>query len=118
MVGVSLGDRAKAYPFDAVSRDVVVNDQIGDVPVIVYANPQDMSVHIFVRQVGARVLEFAWADGQVKDQQTGTRWDPTKGLAIDGALRGELLKELPYSTAYDWAWEDFYPHTEVYSPAP
>ena len=64
------------------------------------------------------MLEFAWTKGQVKDQQTSTRWDRTNGLGIEGDLRGELLKVLPYSTAYDWSREDSYPHTEVYSPAP
>ena len=44
VVGVSLGDVAKAYPFETVADDVVVNDAIGDIPVFVYANPVDRSL--------------------------------------------------------------------------
>lgn len=73
------------------------------------------SVHIFARQVQDRTLFFEWVDGQIRDLDTGSLWDPSSGLASEGELRGQLLKELPYSTAFDWAWEDFYPHTEVYS---
>lgn len=36
--------------------------------------------------------------------------------AVEGPFRGELLQEVPYSTAYDWAWVDFYPDTEIYQP--
>ena len=115
VVGVVLGEQAKAYPFEMVSQQVVVNDTLGDVPVLVYANPEDRSVHIFVRSVQGEELEFVWEDGTLRDRQTGTHWTPANGLALEGALRGELLKELPYSTAYDWAWRSFYPATEFYS---
>ena len=115
VVGVVLGEIAKAYPFDVVSQQVVVNDYIGDVPVLVYANPEDRSVHIFVRQIEAMELEFVWSDEALKDLQTGSLWGPAKGFAVEGPLKGKLLKELPYSTAYDWAWKDFYPNTQVYS---
>ena len=115
VVGVALGDEAKAYPFELVSSEIVVNDHIGDLPVLVYANPETRSVHIFARQVQDRTLFFEWVDGQIRDLDTGSLWGPSSGLASEGELRGQLLKELPYSTAFDWAWEDFYPHTEVYS---
>ena len=114
VAGVALGDRAKAYPFDLVSREVVVNDRMGELPLLVYANPADRSVHIFLRDLPGAVLEFKWAGGELTDKQTGTRWDPASGVGIEGPLRGEVLKELPYSSAYEWAWRDFYPHTEVY----
>jgi len=116
VVGVAVGDLAKSYAFRTVSQEVVVNDRIGDLPVMVYANPDSRSVHVFTRVVDDMELVFEWVDGQVIDRGTGTLWDPTKGFAVEGPLKGILLRELPYSTAYDWAWEDFYPNTEVYKP--
>jgi len=116
VVGVAVGDLAKSYAFRTVSKEVVVNDRIGDLPVLVYANPDSRSVHVFTRVVDDIELVFEWVDGRVKDRDTGTLWDPTKGFAVEGPLKGKLLRELPYSTAYDWAWEDFYPDTEVYKP--
>ena len=114
VVGVALGDVAKAYPFETVADDVVVNDAIGDVPVFVYANPIDRTIKIFVRSVGGQELEFDWVDGEVRDRQTATLWDPNKGLGLEGELAGALLKELPYTTAYSWAWASFYPDSEIY----
>ena len=35
----------------------------------------------------------------------GILWDPASGQA---------LRELPYSTAFDWAWRNSFPETEVY----
>ena len=50
------------------------------------------------------------------DAQTGSTWDVTRGIAIAGPLRGEVLQRVPYITAFDWAWEDFFPHTQFYLP--
>ncbi len=114
VLGAVLGDLAKAYLFEEVSRQVVVNDEMDGLPLLVYANPKDRSAHIFVRRIGDRVLRFRWAAGELRDIETGSLWDPASGLAIEGALRGERLKEVPYTTAYLWAWRDFYPGAEVY----
>jgi hypothetical protein len=114
VVGVAIGDDAKAFSFRAVSDKIVHNDYIGDLPVVVYANPKDRDVRVFVRSVWGQVLEFVWENDRLKDESTDTLWSPVNGLALEGPLRGELLKELPYSTAFDWAWEDFYPHTDFF----
>ncbi len=114
VLGVSLGDVAKSFPFEAVGRKVAVNDFVGDVPVVVYANPEDGSAHIFIRRTESGTLDFEWRNGELRDLDTGSLWDPARGFAVDGELRGQILKEVPYSTAYGWAWSDFYPDSEVY----
>ena len=116
VIGVALADQAKAYSFDLVARHIAVNDRIGEVPVLVYANPQDRAAHIYVRSVQDRELEFTWSEGRLTDRETGSIWNPANGLAVEGPLKGELLRGFPFSSAYDWAWEDFYPATEVYRP--
>ena len=116
VVGVALGNHAKAYPFDLVSQQVVTNDRIGELPLVVYANPDDGSVHVYAGVIGGRELQFEWVQGQLKDRETGTRWDPTNGFALEGPLQGRLLRAIPTSTAYDWAWIDFYPHSTLYAP--
>ena len=112
----ALGRGAKAYPFKAVSQQVVVNDYKGDIPLMVYADPGSRTMHVFLRVVEDGELEFQWVDGQVRDVEMGTVWEPTKGFGVEDPLKGQLLREIPYSTAYDWAWEDFYPQTEGYGP--
>ena len=71
VIGVSVGEHPKGYPFGLVSKDLVVNDHIGDLPVLVYANPDDKEAHAFVRTVGDEDLQFAWIDGALVDKMTG-----------------------------------------------
>jgi len=114
VLGVTLGEDARAYPFDLISSQGVTNDFIGDIPVLVVANPDDRSAHLFVRQVGEQLLEFEAVDGELRDVQTGSLWSPLTGLAVQGEFRGEGMRQIPFCTAYGWAWEDFYPQTTFY----
>ena len=114
VIGVTLGDHAMAYPFGQVSKDRVVNDQIGTIPVVVLADPVTKAVNVFHRRAGDQELEFMLRDGLLVDTHTESTWDPSKGIGVEGPLRGEVLQRVPYITAFDWAWEDFYPHSRFY----
>ncbi len=118
VVGVVLEDAAKAYRFTAVAEEGVVNDTIGTYPVVVFADAESRSVHVYLRDTGQRVLTFELVDGSLVDQETGTVWDPARGLALEGPLRGTALRPLPYTSAYGWAWRDFYPGSPIYGDAP
>ena len=114
VLGVVVDGVAKAYPWVVVSEHVVVNDRIGGTPVVVYANPETRSAHIYARRVRDTELDFEWDGEASSDLATGSIWDLGTGHATAGPLKGESLEELPYSTAFDWAWKDFYPETQVY----
>ncbi len=114
VIGITLGEDAKAYPFPQASEEGVINDLIGAFPVVVFADEETKAVYSYVRKGGGQVLEFILHDGILIDSQTGSSWDEARGIAIDGPLRGEVLQRVPYTTAYDWAWEDFYPHSTFY----
>ena len=47
--------------------------------------------------------------------ETGSTWNPVNGLAASGPLAGKALRPVPYVPAYDEAWLDFFPQTEMYS---
>lgn len=114
VIGIALGEDAKAYPFGLASDEGAVNDWIGEFPVVVVADSETRSIQAFVRSAGGRELDFIRQEDAIVDIQTGSKWDFAKGLAVEGPLRGEALQRVPYITAFDWAWEDFYPHTEFY----
>ena len=38
-------------------------------------------------------------------------------VRVEGPLSGTLLRQLPYSTSFDWAWQDFHPGTTFYTGA-
>ena len=114
VIGVSLGKEAKAYPFALAAEQIVINDLIGDVPVLVIANEGGKAVHIFEHKAGGGTLNFELTGGHLTDRETGSVWDRARGFAERGPLKGSRLLEIPYSTAKEWAWRDFYPHSELY----
>ena len=114
VIGIILGDYAKSYPFSPASQQGVINDWLGPFPVLVLADADTKAVHTFLRKARDEELEFNLRDGQLVDRQTGSTWDVVRGIAVDGPLRGTVLQQVPYMTAFDWAWEDFYPHSEIY----
>ena len=118
IIGVTLGEFAKAYPLGPAGRAGVINDWVGPFPVVVFADEVSKAVYVYSRQLGDRELEFSLSDGRPVDRQTGSTWDIVRGIALDGPLRGEVLRQVPYMSAYRWAWEDFYPHSKFYGESP
>ena len=114
VIGIALSGFAKGYPFTDASQEGAVNDQVGSFAVVVVANAETKAVHAFLRNAGGRELEFSLEGDSLVDLQTGSTWSLARGIAVDGPLRGEVLQRLPYTTAFQWAWRHFYPHTEFY----
>ena len=52
----------------------------------------------------------------MSDEETGSKWDITRGLAIEGPLGGTALQAVPSLSSFDWAFVDFYPQGEFYIP--
>jgi len=103
-----------AFYYEDVAAEGLVNDEFAGLPIIVWAS--ETSLNAYVRQVGDQVLTFEIQGDQILDQETGSRWNLARGLAIDGPLRGEALQGIPGTSSWDWAWRDFYPNSEFYSP--
>ena len=114
VIGIALGEYAKAYPFEMASEEAVLNDNIGDFPIVLLVDADTKAVHSFLRNTKDRDLEFTLKEGKLVDLQTGSSWDASRGIAVGGPLRGEVLQRVPYITSFDWAWQDFYPHSEFY----
>lgn len=114
VIGLILAEQAKAFYYRDVEEAGVVNDFVGDVPVLVWA--ADSNFHAYIRQVDDTVLTFRLEGGELVDEETGSTWDPARGLATSGPLTGQGLQSVPSSSAYDWAWLDFYPDSAFYRP--
>jgi hypothetical protein len=114
VIGLLLDGYSKAYYYSDVQDVVVVNDMLGDIPVVIWA--AENNFHAFVRQVGDMVLTFDPENGGLKDRETGTMWNVALGIGMAGPLEGEFLLQVPSTSSYDWAWSDFYPQAEFYSP--
>jgi hypothetical protein len=115
VLGVAIGDIARAYRYRDTAEAIIINDMMGELPLLVYTNPETRSNHIFIRQLSdGTILTFTGDVSALTDDVTGSTWNPERGLATDGDLRGQALREIPYISSFDWAWLDFYPHSDFY----
>lgn len=113
VVGITLGGQAKAYQESAVLSAGVLNDVVGEVPVLVVVDPVSSLIRFFLRQTANGTLTFAQVGGVLRDEQTHSVWS-VQGLALSGALAGTQLEEIAGLPAYWFAWATFHPGTALY----
>jgi hypothetical protein len=132
VVGVRVGDEAKAYPYSALAKagsPSVVHDEVGGEAIVIFwgggarsalddVNIEDAKVvggsGVFDPRLDGRRLDFEVADGRIIDTETGSRWDLT-GRSTSGPLEGSRLQRLVSLDAFWFAWAAFVPFTEVWS---
>jgi hypothetical protein len=112
---------ARAYPIQILVWHEIVNDEVGDTPVVVTFCPLCNTALVFDRRVDGRVLDFGTtgnlrnSDLVMYDRQTESWWQQFGGEAVVGELTGADLELLPARIV---AWEDFaqrHPEGEVLS---
>jgi len=128
VVGIKLGETARAYPWPLLVERRVVNDRLGDQALVVLYQPGTLSAlddeeikrsravgatGAFSRVLESRGLTFeATAEG-FRDQETGSTWT-LLGHAVKGPLAGRRLTAVPHVDAFWFAWAAFNPATSVY----
>ena len=115
IIGVEQNGEAAAYPFSVLNETPVVNDVIGEKPILVVFNADTGTGIVFDRQIDGQTLTFSLADGiSLTDSETGTLWDGLTGQALKGPLMGESLTRLKSTASFWFGWKDWYPDTRVY----
>jgi len=131
VLNVTIDGTHVLYPFSRLEEEPVINDRIGDVPVVVLSREGTLSVldaenisesrtvasgAAYERRAGGRVLTFAVRDGRLVDEQTGSEWD-LFGRAVRGPLQGERLQLLQGGEHFAFAWLAFNPDSRIYGGA-
>jgi hypothetical protein len=113
VIGVTAGGEARAYPLDAVSAAGVVNDTVGDRPVVVAAGG-DGTLVAYDRLVDGETLTFEpGADDTM--EAGGSSWTTLTGAASSGPFEGTNLDRANDRSPMFWfAWADFNPETSIY----
>ncbi|VAW34484.1 hypothetical protein MNBD_CHLOROFLEXI01-5142 [hydrothermal vent metagenome] len=114
VIGVTLADEAKAYRFTEVAEVTLINDMIGETAVLVWASETSFHTYVRVAESIDEPLTFYMEGDQIKDEQAGSVWDISLGLAVEGPLRNTILPALPSLTAFEENWFDFYPHAALW----
>jgi hypothetical protein len=123
VVGVRVGEATKAYPFEVIGEERVVNDELAGVPITVWwaatgaADQFDSQRPGEGRTIGTGVAFLATVDEQVltfgpadattfTDAETGSTWT-IFGEAIDGPLAGTQLETALHQNEFWFAWAAF-----------
>jgi len=119
VLGLQIGDEARAYPVRMLEYHQIVNDVIGDKPVAVTYDPLAGTPAAFSRKVGDRTLTFGvsgllYNDNFLMfDHETDSLWSQFLGKAIAGPLSGQQLERLPLRQETAGAWVKRSGHTQV-----
>ncbi len=71
VIGVVLTGLAKAYPYEAVAAPGVINDTLGEFPILIWA--RDGDYRTYLRKVDGQRLTFEVIEGKLRDQETSSR---------------------------------------------
>jgi len=121
IIAVQVGDAARAYPLQILTWHEIVNDTLGDKPLVVSFCPLCNTAIAFERNFDGQTLDFG-TTGRLRysnlimyDRQTETWWQQATGDGIAGEYTGEQLRFYPASMI---SWADFkaqYPEGSVLS---
>lgn len=101
VIGLIIGNDARAYPLRILMWHEIVNDTVGGVPVTVTYCPLCNTSIVFDRRIQDRVLDFGTtgnlrhSDLVMYDRQTESWWQQYSGEAIVGKLAGTELTIIP-----------------------
>ncbi len=102
----------KAYKQNDVESNIIINDSIGETPVMLVSLFSDNS-RAFERTLDDQVLDFVHIDNKIIDTQTNSEWN-YDGLAISGEYEGKQLERMPIEPGFWFAWVAFHPDTLVF----
>ncbi len=131
VVGVTVADAEKAYPFSEIQSVRVVNDEVNGQPVVVFWGAADTADALDARDIsqargigtavaydpvvnGQRLTFEAAGDTVFIDNETGTVWT-ILGKGVEGDLEGEELALLPHRNEFWFAWQAFFPNADVWA---
>ncbi|MEM6305816.1 MAG: DUF3179 domain-containing (seleno)protein [Pseudomonadota bacterium] len=114
IIGVELDGAARAYDFEELKKRRLVNDTLGDTPLLLMSDAQGSSGFAYVREVAGETLDFEAAADGLRDTQTGSRWDDF-GRCLEGAHQGATLRQVQSYQQFLRAWISFHGHTDFYT---
>lgn len=114
VIGVAGDTEAVAYPFSVLNQEPVLNDHIGDQNVLVVFSTASGAGIVYDRTVAGEPHTFSGDSISIVDAETGTRWDATTGMALEGPLVGQRLSRVKSTAVFWFGWKDWYPDTRVY----
>ena len=116
VVGLTIGDKAKAYPFSVIEKQSPILDLIGGKEIVIILGADQKSVRAFERTIDGKTLEFFMKpdSSEIVDAETGSTWD-FSGKAVSGELSGKQLDKIATLKDYWFDWKTYHPETQLYT---
>ena len=122
VLAVQINDESKAYSWDYLKMKGVVQDVVGNEPIVAFyssstlSNFRDLrgaavvsgSAAAYSPIVNGETLTFMPTDDTFQDEQTNSTWTAS-GVAIAGELAGTRLQAVPQGNHFWFAWYAFLP---------
>jgi hypothetical protein len=119
MLGIRAFGASRAWPYDEIIAQKLVEDHIGPEPVLLVVGPDNESVRAFrCRLPGTDVAADFYRmtekkDALLIDAETGSEWN-FQGCAVSGKYKGRCLEPVTMIKDYWFDWRNYNPNTTVY----
>lgn len=100
VVGIQDGDHAKAYDWNGLRREKIINDTIADMPVVLVLLPDEKSFFAFRRPDNADYF-----------LRNDSLCSPTQSFALSMLPVSDALMRLPANQVFWHTWRTFHPGT-------
>ena len=104
----------RAYPLTHFTETAVINDTLGEVPLLIFHDKASFATIVFKRNVAKDVRTFSPQEGHFAVDNAGTRWNLITGEASTDKEKGTRLERVPAVNIYWFAWARYYPQTTIY----
>jgi Protein of unknown function (DUF3179) len=112
IVGIILHDQSRAYDWNQLLRNRVIQDTIGGSPVLITIEANNKTFYSFIPDDSLH-LSYDASTQLLKDAITKTTWQ-LNGLCIDGSLKGHRLATVQAYQEFWHSWRTFHPTTSTY----
>lgn len=113
VVGIRHENVAKAYDWNKLVEQKVINDSLGNLHLLLYLEKDQASFHAWNRSVNNTVLHFLADSTGLRDRETNSYWN-ADGLCLEGQLKGIQLKDIQAYQEFWHSWKQFNPATKMY----
>ncbi|MDO3642996.1 DUF3179 domain-containing (seleno)protein [Mucilaginibacter sp. L3T2-6] len=111
VVGVIVNGQAKAYNWRPLVKAKVVNDNVGNMPLMVGLESDSLSFHAYKRVINGKELHLNVSnEGILIDRETGSTWN-WNGLCVAGPVKGAKMDKIQAYQEYLRSWRHFHPKT-------
>ena len=117
VVGIVQNNFAKAYDWNDLVKEKIINDTLHSIPVVLFLENDSMTFHAFDRTINNQVLQFVWNENLkiLQDNNTHSIWN-WDGVCIEGTLKNSTLTPVQSYQEFWHSWQTFHPKSTTYSP--